>query len=166
MDLNGDGLKDILTGSFSGAPQWIKNTKDGYSEPSSVVEKDGDIVMLTKYWSDEAEKWLESERSGTDGQCTSVAAVDWDHDGDMDLILGDYWDGGLFLCLNEGSATDMKFASTNQVIKVGGEPIVFEGGMGGTARCRLGWRWTLRYRDGHDPWTSRLTSQRWVTRQA
>lgn len=130
MDLNGDGLKDILTGSFSGAPQWIKNTKDGYSEPSSVVEKDGDIVMLTKYWSDEAEKWLESERSGTDGQCTSVAAVDWDHDGDMDLILGDYWDGGLFLCLNEGSATDMKFASTNQVIKVGGEPIVFEGGMG------------------------------------
>ena len=130
MDLNGDGLKDILSGGFSGAPQWVKNTKDGYSEAASVLEKDGDLVMLGKYWSDEAEEWLESDRSGVSGQCTSVAAVDWDHDGDMDLLLGDYWDGGLSLCLNEGSASDTKFASTNQVINVGGEPIAFAGGIG------------------------------------
>ena len=50
MDLNGDGLKDILTASFNGAPQWIENTKDGYKEATSVLGKDGDIVMLSKYW--------------------------------------------------------------------------------------------------------------------
>ena len=130
MDLNGDGLKDILTASFNGAPQWIENTKDGYKEATSVLGKDGDIVMLSKYWDYETEDWAESERTGTNGLCSSVAAVDWDHDGDMDLLLGDYWDGGLYLCLNEGSPKEMKFASTNQVIKVGGEPIGFAGGMG------------------------------------
>ena len=130
MDLNGDGLKDILTASFNGAPQWLENTKDGYKEATSVLGKDGDIVMLSKYWDYETEDWAESERTGTNGLCSSVAAVDWDHDGDMDLLLGDYWDGGLYLCLNEGSATEMKFASTNQVIKVGGEPVAFAGGMG------------------------------------
>ena len=128
--MNGDGLQDILIGSFSGMPQWIENTKDGYGESTDVLDGNGVPVMISEFWDTGAEDWNESDQTGTAGHCSSVAAVDWDHDGDMDLLLGGYRDGGLFLRLNEGSATETKFAATNQVIKVGDKPIGFEGGMG------------------------------------
>ena len=128
--MNGDGLKDILIGSFSGAPQWIPNTKDGYGEPGPVLDKNDDLVVLSTFWDFEADDWAESESTGTTGFCSSVAAVDWDDDGDMDLLLGGYKKGGLFLRLNEGSASVTKFATTNEPVKVGDKPIEFEGGMG------------------------------------
>jgi len=130
VDMNGDGRQDILTGSFSGAPQWVINTKDGYGEPSGVVDQNNNLVVLSTFWDFETEDWGESDSTGTTGFCSSVAAVDWDHDGDMDLLLGGYRDGGLFLRLNEGSVTETKFASTNQPVKVGGKPIEFKGGIG------------------------------------
>ena len=85
MDMDGDGIQDILTGSFSGAPQWIVRTKEGYGEPTRVEDKNGDPVVISTFWDTEADDWAEIESTGTTGLCTSVAAVDWDHDGDMDL---------------------------------------------------------------------------------
>ena len=128
--MNGDGLKDILTGSFCGVPQWIVRTEAGYGEPTAVLDKNETIVALSDFWDFEEEEWAESKSSGTTGHCSSVAAVDWDDDGDMDLLLGGYRDGGLFLRLNEGSATETKFATKNQVVKVGDKPVGFAGGMG------------------------------------
>jgi len=128
--MNGDGVKDILTGSFSGVPQWVVSTKDGYGEPASVVDKNGNVVAISTFWDYETEDWGELDNTETTGFCSSVAAVDWDNDGDMDLLLGGYREGGLYLRLNEGSKTETQFASTNKPVKVGGEPVAFKGGMG------------------------------------
>lgn len=128
--MNGDGLEDVLIGSFSGVPQWIVRTEEGFGESTAVLDKNGDAVVISEFWNFETEDWDESETSGARGHCSSVAAVDWDDDGDMDLLLGGYRKGNLFLRLNDGSATETKFASTSQPVKVGGEPIAFEGGMG------------------------------------
>lgn len=128
--MNGDGLRDVLIGSFSGIPQWIENTKDGYGEPAGVLDKNGDSVVINQFWDYEKEDWSQRTPSDTKGLCSSVAAVDWDADGDMDLLLGGYWDGNLFLRLNEGSATETNFSAANSAVKVGAEPIAIKGGIG------------------------------------
>ena len=128
--MNADGRNDILIGSYSGRPQLIMQTKDGYGTPTDVVDKNGDFVLLSNYWNDETGDWSTAEHTGTEGHCTSVASVDWDNDGDMDLLLGCYRNGGLYLRLNDGSASEMKFAATNQPVKVGDEAVAFEGGIG------------------------------------
>ena len=128
--MNGDGLNDILVGSYSGKPQLIVQTKDGYGTPTSIKDKNGDLVVLSAYWNNEIEDWSQADQASAEGHCTSVASVDWDDDGDMDLLLGCYRNGGLYLRLNEGSPSEMKFAATNQPVKVGDEAAVFEGGIG------------------------------------
>ncbi len=131
--MNADGKKDILIGSFSGVPQWIERTNDGWKEPTEVLDKNGDAVLISKFWNHETEEWDETDRSGTTGHCTSVAAVDWDGDGDTDLVLGAVdlvaKKGEMFVRLNEGNAKESRFSTKNQPIKVGGDTVNIEGGI-------------------------------------
>ena len=127
--MNGDGLRDVLIGSFSGTPQCILKTKEGFSEPTPVLDKNGDVVAIAKYWDFKAEDWSDGNPTAG-GLCTSVAAVDWDDDGDLDLLLGGYNDGTLFVRLNEGSATETQFATKNQPVMVNGQPIALKSGVG------------------------------------
>jgi len=129
--MNGDGRKDILISSFSGVPQWVENTESGWGESTDVLDQNGDAVVIADFWNNDTEEWDETDRSGSKGQCTSVAAVDWDDDGDLDLLLGDYdREGRLYVRLNEGSATETRFATTNFPINVGSEKVSIEGGVG------------------------------------
>ena len=120
---------DILFGSFCGSPQLILGGEDGFGEPKSVLDKDGELVLINKFWNMEDEKWDEADAENPKGLGTSVAAVDWDDDGDLDLIQGTYDEGKLYLRINEGSATEPAFALTNSLIKVGEEPMVIKGGV-------------------------------------
>lgn len=129
MDMNADGHMDILAGSFSGSPYLIEGSEDGYLDPKPVVDLNGDVVLLAAFWNYEEEKWDETDRSGTEGHCTSASAVDWDEDGDLDLLLGCYRSGKLHLRMNEGTAQEPKFAVENIVIEADGKPMVTKGGI-------------------------------------
>jgi hypothetical protein len=48
--------------------------------------------------------------------------VDWDADGDFDLLIGCF-DGGLKLRINEGNAKAARFAAENRSVDAGGEPM-------------------------------------------
>ncbi len=128
--MNGDGRKDILISSFSGVPQWVESMESGWGEPADVLDQEGDAVVISDFWNRDTDEWDETDRSGTKGHCSSVAAVDWDDDGDIDLLLGEYKEGQLHVRLNEGSAKETRFATTNFPIKVGQDLVSFEGGVG------------------------------------
>ncbi|MDA7906472.1 VCBS repeat-containing protein [bacterium] len=129
VDLNGDGNHDVLVGSFSGSPHWIEGSEQGFLPAAALKDRDEKDILISAFWNTEDKKWDKSDRSGTEGHCTSVAAVDWEGDGDLDLILGGYYEGGLFLRINEGTATEPKFAQENTAIQAEGGPMVVKGGL-------------------------------------
>ena len=129
VDFNGDGNQDVLVGSFSGSPHWIEGSEKGFLPSVALKDRGAEDILISAFWNTVDKKWDQSDRSGTEGHCTSVAAVDWEGDGDLDLVLGGYYKGGLFLRINEGTATEPKFAPKNTVIQAGGEPMVIEGGL-------------------------------------
>jgi hypothetical protein len=129
VDINADGHKDILVGSFSGVPQLILGNKDGYGQPEPILDADGETVLIEAFWNQEESKWDDTNRANSKGHCTSVAAVDWDDDGDLDLLLGDYYGGRLFVRMNDGTAKKARFAKLNQPVISGGEPVVIKDGL-------------------------------------
>ena len=129
VDMDADGNQDILVGSFSGVPFLIKGSKNGYGQPEQIMDLSGETVLISAFWNREESKWDNTDRSNTEGHCTSAAAVDWDDDGDLDLVLGDYYGGRLYLRLNEGTPEEPSFATTNSAIVADGNPIVIKKGL-------------------------------------
>jgi hypothetical protein len=54
---------------------------------------------------------------------TSAYAWDWDDDGDLDLLLGDYNNGQLFLRRNDGKPGAPGFVATNEPVLAGDRPL-------------------------------------------
>src|SRR5262249_34426282 len=94
------------------------------------------------FWNFDAKKWDHATRCDPqgvtlpEGQCTSAWAMDWDGDGDLDLLLGDYKSGRLYLRRNEGGKGARRFATTNEVVLAAGQAL--DVGKRGTMRV-LDW---------------------------
>ncbi|MHC4134391.1 MAG: FG-GAP repeat domain-containing protein [Planctomycetota bacterium] len=131
-DFDADGDKDLITGCFEGGSYLLPGRKGGgFGEPRPVLDKKGNPLRVGRYWDREAKKWSEVSTSKFK-ESLGIAAcpVDWDADGDLDLLLGTH-DGRLFLRLNEGSQQKPAFATENIAVKAGGKDLEVPG----TSRC-------------------------------
>jgi uncharacterized membrane protein len=133
VDFDADGRIDIVAGTFDGSPKVARGTAKGFLQPVHVLDRDGARIVMNMFWNFASKQWDETKRCDPAGAAlphghqTSAWACDWDHDGAIDLLLGDHDSGLVMVRRNEGTTAQPAFAAQNTVVLVGGEPLVVPG---------------------------------------
>lgn len=146
-DIDADGDQDIITATFEGHAFVVRASPEGWGAPEHLLDSRGRKIALSLFYDMEANEYANVDRSpggkkNPGHHCVSTMAMDWDHDGDLDLLLGAK-EGQLYLQRNEGSATEPKYTGVNEMIMAGGELFSVKGGL--TAAKIVDWD-----RDGRD----------------
>jgi len=128
VDLNGDGKFDILSGSYSrmgeemaGLFQVLWGKADGkFQKAETLNGTDGKpLIIPVTGKPGEGEDWIKNI-------CTRPFAVDWDGDGNLDLVVGSF-PGTFYLFKGEGKG---KFAPVPEEMKAGDAALKVEGNHG------------------------------------
>lgn len=121
MDLDGDGQLDILSGSYSrfgesmaGLFQVLKGQKGRTFQPAAELKgTDGQPLIIP----------IKDQNDVVQCICTRPTAVDWNGDGKLDLVVGNFA-GTFYWFAGQG---DGKFAPRPEPILVNGEPLKIDG---------------------------------------
>jgi hypothetical protein len=122
VDLNGDGFNDILSGSYSrqsqpmaGLFQVLWGKADGtFQKAEELKGTDGEPLLIPLGPGKDA--WI-------DGICTRPTAVDWDGDGNLDLVVGNFT-GTFYLFMGEGKG---RFLPKGELIATDNGPLKING---------------------------------------
>jgi hypothetical protein len=120
VDIDGDGHLDILSGSYSrmememaGLFQVMYGNADGTFRKAEVLKgTDGKPLIIPL-----------NGQPMTENICTRPFAVDWDGDGHLDLVVGNF-SGTFYWFKGEGKG---RFRPEPEIIKTGGAPLRIEG---------------------------------------
>lgn len=102
MDLDGDGIGDILTGSWPGELYFFKGKGKGDFAAPVKLQRDGQDINL--------------------GPSSTVFAADWRSPGRLDLLVGNMR-GELYLIPNDGSNAKPAYGAPRK-LEAGGRPII------------------------------------------
>ena len=101
MDLDGDGIGDLLTGSWPGELYFFKGKGKGEFAAPVKLQRDGKDISL--------------------GSASTVFAADWRGTGRLDLLVGNI-DGDIYLLTNDGGNPQPNYGSPRK-LEVDGQPI-------------------------------------------
>jgi hypothetical protein len=121
VDIDGDGVLDILSGSYSrmdkemaGLFQVLYGNKDKTFRKAEVLKgTDGEPLIIPTKDKDQL----------TEKICTRPFAFDWDSDGKLDLVVGNFA-GTFYWFKGEGKG---KFAPTPEALLSNGKPLKLPG---------------------------------------
>ena len=102
VDWNNDGALDIVLGIQRGQVSWFENTgtnRDRKLVSRGKIHVQGEDLSIPKIPCPEAEHYEHEDTPG-------IEVVDWDNDGDIDLLLGGFITGRIWLYENTGNADD------------------------------------------------------------
>lgn len=121
MDINGDGFHDILSGSYSrmdqdmaGLFQVLYGEQDGTFRRAEVLQgTDGEPLIIP----------IENKNQQTENICTRPFAVDWNSDGHLDLVVGNF-SGTFYWFKGEGQG---RFAPEPTPVEANNAPLRIAG---------------------------------------
>src|SRR6185436_6520497 len=114
----------LFRSTFDGSPHVALGTGKGWKQPEQILDRTGQRIMLNQFWNFDTKKWETTHRCDPPGaksdpreaHMTSAVAMDWEGDGDLDLLLGDHTIGGVFLRKNDGTPKQHAFAERNEIV--------------------------------------------------
>src|SRR5438132_848657 len=105
--MDGDGVEDLVSGCWDGDIRLFRGLGARKFEAGRVIfhpgPDDGDDKRFASY---------------SKLQSSSPWVVDWDGDGDLDLVVGMIW-GKVFLLRNDGTPKAPKFAEPVEILADG-----------------------------------------------
>jgi hypothetical protein len=116
VDLNGDGFNDIFSGCYSqeghdsmvGSYWVLYGDKEGkFAKPVELMGTDGKLLQVVPDLDGTEDDRL------TQNICSRPYAMDWDGDGDLDIVAGNF-EGTFFMFTGEGKG---KFAPKAEQLK-------------------------------------------------
>ncbi len=133
MDFNNDGIQDIISGSYDPGDLYLfRGLGEGkYSAVESIFDKAG---LELVHHPQEFAQWKnlsEEERNSNDDDAIRLrvstfgswpATVDWDDDGDLDMLIGSF-EGDMFLRLNDGTRSKPSFQESAIQVEADGKPL-------------------------------------------
>ncbi len=96
-----------------------------FAKPAVLRDRDGERMQTGRYWDTDTKK--HTSGPGPGGRAYSAFPIDWDADGDLDLLVGTD-KGGIYLRINDGSRKKHAFARSCTDVLAGGRKATIPAG--------------------------------------